>query len=130
MSPDMTREQLVTAFCRETAGHVSVSRGALPFIVPVELSCTPERIDVLSDHPTIVHGASRGDIAAIQVEAHIDGTDWSITATGPLSTVDEATDKQGAVVHTASALVAGERLKSGHGQRFDPLLRSGLASST
>ena len=126
-----------------TAAHVSVSRGALPFVVPTHVHQRPDGSLVLdSEHPTVVRGAQRGDIAAVQVDAPQqrirtlvpgvcsegsaadDTTVWSLTATGPLSFHDGT-----AVLERGELMVNVECLSSRHGHLIDPLLRSGLTST-
>lgn len=127
------------------AAHVSVSRGALPFVVPSGLTLDAGRdLALTSEHPTVIRGAERHDIAAVQVDVPGDlmrrylptaavqdaegsnaGADaeasWSVTATGPLML------RHGrAVLAADEMMIITECLSSSHGHLIDPLLRSGL----
>lgn len=115
-------DEILAAMGAATQGHVSVSRGALPFVIPCAVRVCDGGLIIDSPHPSVVRGAERHDIAALQVEARLDGQDWSLSATGPL---DVSAD--GAWIAASSALFSAECLSSPHGHSIDPLLRSGLA---
>lgn len=124
MDEQLTPEEIVAAMGHVGSAHVSVSRGALPFVVPATIRVTSDEVLVESDHPSVVNGAHRSDIAAIQVDAVLDETLWSLLATGPLHT-----SADGPAMARATVLLGAECLSSPHGHRIDPLLRSGLAGS-
>lgn len=120
---EMTQEQALKVMRDVASAHVSVSRGALPVVVPSRIHLSTDN-DVLLDvvHATVVRGAERGDIAAVQVDGvGASGEHVSITATGPLSVIDGLPGLQ----HD-HLLVSVECIDSTHGDVIDPLLRSQL----
>lgn len=124
-----TPEQMLEAMGRTGRAHVSVSRGALPFVMPCGVRVAGGHVVVETAHPSVTRGAQRRDVAAVQVEALIDGTCWSISVTGPLAirSTSDAPQRGDVVLPTREALFSAECLSSAHGHRVDPLLRSGLA---
>ena len=85
-----TPEQMLEAMGRAGRAHISVSRGALPFVVPCRVRVVAGDLVVVTSHPSVTRGAQRRDIAAVQVEALIDGVCWSLSVTGPLTLLDAA----------------------------------------
>lgn len=146
-----TPEQMLVAMARAGRGHVSVSRGALPYVIPCAVRVVAGDVVIDTSHPSVTRGAQRRDIAAVQVEARIDDACWSLSVTGPLATLPEASIpvdtgvevrpdasvdhvtghdisvRSAVVVPSSEALFRAECLSSPHGHRVDTLLRSGLA---
>lgn len=124
-SPPLSTESILSAMRTVGSGHASISRGALPFVLPTRVAVhgPDARADVvlLSDHPTVLAGVRRHDIAALQVDAEIDGVWWSLHVTGPLSG-----SVHGPVIRHDEAMFAAECLSSPHGHGTDGLLRGGF----
>lgn len=145
---------------RVGAAHVSVSRGALPFVVPSNISADETGSLVLSSsHPTVIRGAERGDIAAVQVDvaqavvtelfpefnnagaiAHAQprvldgansahGADQSETSWSITATGPLALQHGHALLLRDELMLNVECLSSTYGHVIDPLLRSSLAAT-
>lgn len=112
-----TADEILTAMHRAGRAHLSLTRGALPFVVPTGVRLHHEGLVLDSLHPSVLLGASRGDIAAVQVDLAAGAALWSLLATGPL-----LHGSLGVLMRRRDAMFSAECLSSPDGDPLDPLV--------